>query len=138
MKPKQRHKYLLQTAKRRNIDVNLNSHHYNEIINLGCAFCGDTLSDKSGVCLDRLDNSKGYLDDNIAPCCKRCNVAKNDMKDQNEFFDWIDRVVNHRNEVLKKLEQEYSMSEKEFRKYKNIVMNSSKMRNAEILVYKKK
>jgi hypothetical protein len=136
MRPKARHKYLLQTAKSRNIEVRLNSHHYNELINLGCAFCGDTLIDKNGVCLDRLDNSKGYLDSNIAPCCRRCNVAKNDMKDQNEFFDWIDRVVAHRDAVIKRMGEYADMTEKEHRKYVNVVMNSSRMRNAKVLIYK--
>lgn len=29
--------------------------------------------------LDRVDNSVGYITTNVVTCCKRCNIAKNDM-----------------------------------------------------------
>lgn len=133
MTPKTRHALLLSTAKRRKIEVNLNSEHYNDLLELGCTFCGDTLVDKGGVCLDRLDNKKGYLDNNVAPCCKRCNVAKNDMKDQNEFFDWIDRVYKHKQESIERIKG-YKLSEKEAKKLQNKAMNTKRMRNAKVLV----
>lgn len=44
--------------------------------------------------IDRLDNSKGYLQDNVVPCCKFCNVAKNTMS-KDEFLVFIKRVYKH-------------------------------------------
>ncbi len=41
--------------------------------------------------LDRVDSNKEYTIDNVVPCCKRCNIAKNNMTKQ-EFYDWIKRV----------------------------------------------
>ncbi|MDD4873362.1 MAG: hypothetical protein PHE15_00065 [Dehalococcoidales bacterium] len=41
--------------------------------------------------LDRLDSSKGYLIDNVVPCCRKCNIAKNDMSIK-EFYDWVKSI----------------------------------------------
>lgn len=44
--------------------------------------------------LDRLDSNKGYVCNNIVPCCKQCNYAKLAMS-VSEFRDWIRRVYKH-------------------------------------------
>ena len=41
--------------------------------------------------LDRVDSSKHYVAGNVVPCCKICNVAKNNMTTQ-EFYDWVKRI----------------------------------------------
>lgn len=42
-----------------------------------CCYCGSADSAAGwGMGLDRWDNSRGYLPDNIVPCCKDCNRAK--------------------------------------------------------------
>jgi len=41
--------------------------------------------------LDRVDNNKGYLLDNVVPCCKVCNIAKNTMGLE-DFKTWVVRV----------------------------------------------
>lgn len=42
--------------------------------------------------IDRIDSSKGYLLDNVLPCCWVCNRAKGDMP-YAEFIRWIDRLM---------------------------------------------
>lgn len=44
--------------------------------------------------IDRIDSNKGYVVDNVIPCCKYCNIAKSDMT-QKEFYDWIESVYNY-------------------------------------------
>jgi len=44
--------------------------------------------------IDRIDSENGYVKDNCVPCCKRCNLAKNDMGEA-EFYNWLDRVYHH-------------------------------------------
>jgi len=44
--------------------------------------------------IDRVDNTKGYTEDNIVACCKYCNIAKRDMS-REEFLSWIERVYKH-------------------------------------------
>lgn len=44
--------------------------------------------------IDRLDNTKGYIDNNCVPCCRICNQAKSTLTEQ-EFLEWVKRVYNH-------------------------------------------
>ena len=38
--------------------------------------------------IDRIDSTKDYEEDNVHPCCKHCNFAKNSRTDD-EFKVWI-------------------------------------------------
>lgn len=42
--------------------------------------------------IDRINSAKGYSLDNVVPCCKICNQAKNDMTSE-QFEKWMDRIV---------------------------------------------
>ena len=44
--------------------------------------------------LDRLDSNKFYTKENVTPCCKYCNTAKNTMTKQ-EFLNWIKKVYEY-------------------------------------------
>lgn len=44
--------------------------------------------------LDRVENDKGYLLDNVVPCCYQCNVAKHN-RTQKEFLEWLKRIYTH-------------------------------------------
>lgn len=69
-----------------------------------CAYCGSPPSNYkpgkgradgftySGI--DRVDNSQGYTTANTVPCCKACNIAKND-REVEEFLAWATRVAEH-------------------------------------------
>ena len=39
--------------------------------------------------LDRVDNSRGYTSDNVAPCCRRCNYSKGRMP----LPEWKDHML---------------------------------------------
>lgn len=41
--------------------------------------------------LDRVDNAKDHIIDNIVPCCIRCNMMKQDQSIQ-EFDEWLTKV----------------------------------------------
>jgi hypothetical protein len=45
--------------------------------------------------IDRRDNSRGYVIDNVLPCCKRCNWAKRDLS-ESDFLDLVARIHGHR------------------------------------------
>lgn len=42
-----------------------------------CVYCGDEIVT---VGVDRVDNAKGYVMDNVVPCCAICNSMKSSMK----------------------------------------------------------
>jgi len=44
--------------------------------------------------IDRKDSSVGYTKDNVVPCCKFCNTAKNTLS-QSQFAELIKRIYNH-------------------------------------------
>jgi hypothetical protein len=69
-------------AKRRNLVWNITFEQYLPLINSLCFYCGGKLSETS-CGLDRIDNTIGYEYNNVVPCCRICNVMKNNLtKDQ--------------------------------------------------------
>jgi hypothetical protein len=68
-----------------------------------CYYTGEELTlstrnTKGGMTasLDRLDSSKGYLEDNVVWCHKDVNVMKMDKSEQ-EFYELCQKIVNHNN-----------------------------------------
>lgn len=92
-----------QSAKRRGYDFNIDIDEFSLITKENCIYCGCEPSTvvksnwgdeyvHNGI--DRLDNSRGYTSDNIAPCCSVCNRAKNKMN-YDDFMNWIDKIIRH-------------------------------------------
>ena len=61
------------------------------LISSPCAYCGQIQENFNG--LDRIDSNKDYVVDNVTPCCKRCNQAKNDMS--------VEKFKNHITKIYK-------------------------------------
>ena len=76
-----------------------------DIFESNCHYCGAEPSNRkrlwhnnhdfiySGI--DRIDCTNGYVPGNCVPCCRRCNVAKNDMGYQ-EFLCLVTRIYTNR------------------------------------------
>lgn len=70
-----------------------------------CAFCGIEPYSREDheryngawewTGIDRIDNSKGYLQGNIQACCGLCNRLKSDMGEK-EFLSHIAKVFHRR------------------------------------------
>ena len=138
---KQRIKLLLQSAKKRNIYVNLNEWAYKSLFNSGCLYCGDALHDQGGYCLDRWDNTKGYTIDNISPACKRCNQAKGKMT-MNEYMQWIEKSYKFQKKKSKEINdsiiEQFDSTNKyrvAYRKTVNKAQNCRKYRNSQFIKY---
>jgi len=75
-------------AKNRNIEFTLSKDYYFKLIQEDCYYCGKPPTIKNwksniGVPtatngVDRIDSSKGYLEDNTVACCPVCNTTKLD------------------------------------------------------------
>ena len=88
-------------AKIKHLDFDLSFDEFMKITKQNCFYCniepsnikkseynnGDFIY--NGI--DRMDNSKGYIIDNIIPCCKICNYAKNTMPLE-EFYKWVNTI----------------------------------------------
>lgn len=85
-----RYRYIKYHAKKKGLPFDITKEDYAELISQGCFYCSGKLS-QSGYGLDRQTNSLGYTKKNCVPCCKTCNVAKNEM-DVQGFKEWLLRV----------------------------------------------
>lgn len=88
-------------ARKKGLRYTLTEKQFKNLTQQDCHYCG--LS-PSNICngkgtfgtytyngLDRIDNNKGYIVDNVVSCCKTCNHAKNNSTIQ-EFKDWSERL----------------------------------------------
>lgn len=94
-------RHYIKEAKRRGYVFELSEESCHKIMKMDCYYCGIEPSQiyKHGDCfgdfvyngMDRYDNTLGYIEGNVVPCCKDCNYAKRAMSVQ-EFENWIQRV----------------------------------------------
>lgn len=77
---------LRDTVKQGGFIINITYEEYLSLREKPCFYCGDEFQrGRHSYSLDRVDNAKGYLRDNIVPCCYRCNHAKAKLT-QDEFI----------------------------------------------------
>jgi hypothetical protein len=60
-------------AKKRGLLFELTLDYFKENWNKNCYYCGEVIN---GIGLDRVDNSIGYIKENIVNCCPMCNRMK--------------------------------------------------------------
>jgi hypothetical protein len=75
--PKARRMHGANEAKRRGLEFSIPLKEYSAILSKGCYYCAADIGRNKGVGLDRLDNSKGYVKDNVVSCCTACNLGRN-------------------------------------------------------------
>lgn len=94
-----------RNAEKRDISFDLSEEEFRALTEQDCHYCGShpLAIHKSSGCngsyiyngIDRIDNDRGYTQDNCVPCCKFCNRAKG-WDSTEEFLAYLDRVVEHR------------------------------------------
>lgn len=94
-----------QEARERNLSWDLSDEFFFKVTAENCYYCdaspnnvirlphgnGDFVY--NGI--DRIDNCRGYEIDNVVPCCRKCNRAK-DVMSREDFLSWIERIYQHR------------------------------------------
>ena len=97
-------------AEERNLSWGLSEEHYDCITKQNCFYCcvepsnvrylGYDNGSFIYTGIDRVNNSFGYEIDNVVPCCRICNRAK-DVRSKEDFIFWACRVADKsRAEVL--------------------------------------
>lgn len=95
--PKYRFSKAKMLARRRGIDFQLTLDEYIYSISFPCYYCnGEFGKVNYGIGLDRVDNSKGYLLNNVLSCCKQCNSLKSDWLTCDEAKVAIDAILHIR------------------------------------------
>lgn len=103
-----------QEAKKRNLEFNISFQRFSEITKQNCIYCNVPPSKthkRTGVDgsytyngIDRKDNTVGYLEGNVQPCCFICNMAKSNNTEE-DFLDWSERL--HRNQNFQLMDDLY-------------------------------
>lgn len=75
----------------KNREFSLSKERFTEIVIQDCLYCGKTASPINGI--DRLINSVGYVEGNMAPCCSVCNYRKGAC-DFQEFKEWVTVIAS--------------------------------------------
>ena len=82
--PKGRYGEYKRGAKTRELEFKISFEEFMSFWELDCSYCGKE-NDTHGI--DRVDNSKGYILDNLASCCGWCNK----MKHKHSAEDFLNR-----------------------------------------------
>jgi hypothetical protein len=67
------------------LEWNIDIVNFDLLIKQNCVYCDERLSE-TGTGLDRMNNYKGYIYNNIVPCCARCNRIKSDCFSYEEML----------------------------------------------------
>lgn len=73
---KGRYNFSKYKAKKQNKEFSLTLEQYEQLLNMPCYYDGISLLGEYGVGLDRIDNNKGYILQNVLPCCGTCNKIR--------------------------------------------------------------
>ena len=85
-KPIARFKSAIAVAARRGIEWSLSLEFFERHIDNGrCLYCHGSIPEV-GHGLDRIDNSIGYIEANVVPCCTRCNLMRGDHLTHDEML----------------------------------------------------
>lgn len=80
------------SAKQRNIDFNLKPSDVIPYYKKKCYYCNGSVKN---INLDRIENDKGYISDNIVSCCLTCNKMKLEQV-QHDFINMCKKIaLNH-------------------------------------------
>jgi hypothetical protein len=91
-KASRRYSFVKSKALHEGLDFTITLDEYKILLREPCYYCGGDLP-VVGSGMDRADNKLGYTLLNVRPCCKRCNIAKNNMTEE-EFKEWLGRAYN--------------------------------------------
>ena len=96
-------------AVRRELVFSLTRDEFRVLINSTCHYCGSEpskISKQGGAHkgrfnggliyngIDRVNNSMGYMSNNVVACCEQCNKAKRHLTKE-QFLEWVHRVCKH-------------------------------------------
>jgi hypothetical protein len=88
-----------KSAEKRNIEWNLTDEEAFELFNTEfCFYCTEEEPNKT-MGIDRIDNEKEYIKDNVIPCCSICNNMKNCL-DIDIFIEKCRYINNYKNNKI--------------------------------------
>lgn len=94
-------------SKTKNWEFLLTFEEFKNLVTSNCHYCNlepnkcrkDNAKSRLGISriyfngVDRIDSTKGYIKDNVLPCCEDCNKAKRNLT-YKQFLDLVNRIYN--------------------------------------------
>jgi len=104
--------YKQKSAKSRGYSFRVSKKYFQILTKQNCYYCGMKPSNimTSKGCngdylytgIDRVDNSKGYVEGNVVACCARCNYWKK-AHSQKDFLAHVERIHKHQLNLSRRL-----------------------------------
>jgi hypothetical protein len=95
LQSKSRYSRLTSQARTRKLEMKIPFEVYETIITVPCYYC-KIPNIGTGGGLDRIDNDKGYLVDNVLSCCGDCNNIRGDSLTVEEMKVAMEAVLKYR------------------------------------------
>jgi hypothetical protein len=83
---------IIARSKKKGLECNITERDIIELLANPCVYCGSP----DRIEVDRMDSCLGYMVDNIAPACHRCNTVKSNVVSYDEMLK-IAEILNWRN-----------------------------------------
>lgn len=87
---------MLANAAKKDREVTITLKLFQQIITSKCYLCGTEATKEVLLGVDRVDNKKGYSEDNCKPCCKTCNAMK-EQHTLDVFLQHIQKIATYVN-----------------------------------------
>lgn len=86
-------------AKKRSLSFDLSFDYFLQLDKQNCCYCNNLLEKKSltASSIDRINNTLGYSDNNVLPCCGFCNKTRGDRLTVEETKAIISLILKLRN-----------------------------------------
>jgi len=91
---KARFQFARSSAKKRGLDFLLTSEMFAAFTEAPCVYGGGKIPVKLGSGIDRRDNSLGYIDSNVVPCCPKHNRIKGAWLDHWDMLRLLEKHPN--------------------------------------------
>jgi hypothetical protein len=73
--PDSHYKQVIKSAADKGLPFEITFEEFKNTVSLPCKYC-KIYNEHESIGIDRIDSSKGYILDNIVPCCTICNMCK--------------------------------------------------------------
>lgn len=80
-------------ANKKNLEFSISKDDFDNLTRQNCYICNKPKTDSHSNGIDRYDNTKGYVESNVMPCCGECNYMKSNL-DYNAFIDKLLKIFN--------------------------------------------
>lgn len=92
---KDRYSRAKQSAKANGLSFSIGKDEWRGLVEAPCHYCKMPSEYWSGTGLDRIDNARGYEQDNVVSCCPTCNKVRGDWFTVEEMELFIGPAIRH-------------------------------------------